>query len=225
MKFLVITILSLSALPSFGATGPCKEIKACVEMVSKLTNKKYVLDKDVKGSIDFTDNYQITKDNADAFISYALYMAGYTRIPFNKDEWAVLNARDVRYQPVPSFNYPEEKVPETYDYISVSIKLKNPHIASELSRNFRPFMSRYGRIIDLKSPGMLIINDTGKNIHRLIKIVSSLDHKPTKEELEKIEEDQKRWQKLELIKSKNCSHVNEELKEVKNLLVELKNRK
>jgi len=225
MKYLLITVLTITSASSFAASKKCSELQSCIELASKLTNKKYIMDRDVKGKINFTENFKITKENADSFISHALYMAGYTRVPFNKNEWSIINARDVRYQAVPSYQYGKDTIPETFDYISTTIKLKNPHIASELSRNFRPFMSRYGRTIDLKSPGVISINDTGKNVHRLIKLVYQIDHKPREDELEKIEEDKKRWNKLNLIKAKNCTHTKEELKEVKHLLFELKHKK
>jgi general secretion pathway protein D len=54
------------------------------------------------------------------------------------------------------------------------IALKNVD-AAEIARNFRPFMSRYGRIIDLKQTNTIIISDTGTNIHRLEKLIKFLD--------------------------------------------------
>jgi general secretion pathway protein D len=47
--------------------------------------------------------------------------------------------------------------------------------AAEIARNFRPFMSRYGRIIDIKQTNTIIIADTGSNINRLAKMVKFLD--------------------------------------------------
>ena len=130
-----------------------------------------------------TTNLKITKANADDFISEVLSINGYTRIPSKDDQWTILSSRDVRYMPTPNYIYGKDKVPNNYDYAMVTIKLKNPHIGPEISRNFRPFMSRYGRIIDIKSSGVIIISDTGKNIHRLINLVNILDKKPSKKEI------------------------------------------
>lgn len=223
MKYLLIPILATTAVNSYANTQQCSEITSCIELVSGLTGKKYLLDKDIKGKIQLTKNFKITKDNADEFIAYTLYMNGYTRIPYNGDEWSVINARDVRYSPAPVYTYGKDNIPATYDYVTTNIKLKNPFIASELARNFRPFMSRYGRVIDLKDPGMLIINDTGKNVHRLIQIIEQVDKKPTKEEIEIYQAEQKNRQKKQLIEAKNCSSVNQELKEVKQLIMNSKN--
>lgn len=222
MKYLLIPVLAVSAHSAFAEKNQCNDIQSCVEVVSKLTGKKYLMDKDVKGTIKLTKNFQITKDNADEFISYGLYMAGYTRLPYSDEEWSIINARDIRYHPAPAYEYGKDKIPKTFDYVTTTIKLKNPYIAPEISRNFRPFMSRYGRIIDLKDPGMLIINDTGQNVHRLINIVQQIDRKPSAKEVEKYEEDRKRWQKQKMLESKNCSGIRDELKEVRSLVLNAK---
>ena len=97
MKYLLVSsVLVLGATSSFAAKKQCNNVRSCVELVSKLTNKKYIMDKDVKGEVNFTNNYKITKENADDFISYTLSMAGYTFIPFNENEWSIINARDIR---------------------------------------------------------------------------------------------------------------------------------
>ena len=49
-------------------------------------------------------------------------------------------------------------------------------------------MSRYGRIIDIRDPGVIVINDTGSNIHRLISLIKVIDKTPTKDEIKKYEE-------------------------------------
>jgi general secretion pathway protein D len=176
------------------------------------------MDKDIKGSIKVSSNFSLNKDNADDFLSEVLSLNGYTRVPSKPDQWTVINSRDVRYMPTKNYVYGKDTIPSNFDYIMVTIKLKNPHIVSEISRNFRPFMSRYGRIIDIKRPGIIIISDTGKNVHRLINLISILDKKPTKKEIEKYEDETEFRNKIRTLKAKNCSDIKTELQEIRSLI-------
>ena len=182
----------------------CKDIRSCVELVSKMTGDKYILDKDVKGEVDVSKNFEVNEKNAELFLSEALYLSGYTRVPFDDKTWTIINSRDVRYHPMKNYIYGKDEIPQNYDHVSVVIKLKNPHIASEISRNFRPFMSRYGRIIDIKKPGIIIIADTAKNAHRLIDMVNLIDKEPTKEEIAAHKEEVRFNRRMRELNAKNC---------------------
>lgn len=219
MKYLIIPTILFTLIGTAEAKNhSCNEVKDCIELVSVLTGDKYLIDKSVKGKISFSKNYKITKENANEFISYALHSTGYTRISVKNGLWSVINARDIRYSAPPHFDVGKESIPDTYDYLSATLKLKNPHLAPEVSRNFRPFMSRYGRIIDIKTPGIIIINDTGKNINRLIKYVKQLDKEPTKEEQARFQQKRKHREKVELLKAKNCGDSEKKLTEVTSLI-------
>lgn len=217
MKVLILISL-LATTNLFAKEKTCVTIQDCVELVSKLTNKKYILDKSIKGSIKLSKNFKITKENAGDFISEVLSINGYTRIPSTKDQWTVINARDVRYIATPSYEHGKDEVPDNYDHAMVTIKLKNPYITSEISRNFRPFMSRYGRIIDIKDQGVIIINDTGKNIHRLLGLIKIIDQVPGKKEIKKYQRREKSNKKILQLKAQNCSDIKNDLNEIRLLL-------
>lgn len=195
--------LLLATNLSYAAT--CTDIRQCTTMVSKITGDAYILDKDVKGKLQQVGDIELTKENADYYLSYFLNMAGYTRVKIDDKSWSIINARDVRYMPTQTLSYGKDTIPKTYDHQMVKIKLKNPYAAPEISRNFRPFMSRYGRIIDIKDPGMLLIHDTGVNIHRLISIVEDIDRDITPEERKKYERKERSREKLAQLKAANCS--------------------
>lgn len=215
MKFLIF-VLSLSIFSTkhvFAQT--CSDVADCINLVSKLTGEKYISDKDVKGKVALSENLKITKENGGEVLSEILNLAGYARIPSTKSGWTVINARDVRYMPVPHYEYGKDTIPKNYDHMMATIKLKNRYITPEISRNFRPFMSRYGRIIDVASTGTIIISDTGMNIHRLIELVKVLDKKPTEDEIERFEKQYKHRQKISELKAKNCGDLKDEIRGLK----------
>ena len=63
---------------SFAATKSKSTLSNYVLNVSKLTNKKYVMEKTLKGDLKLSRNFKLTKENADSFISRALFLNGYT---------------------------------------------------------------------------------------------------------------------------------------------------
>ena len=201
MKGIMTTILLLTISISTAKAETCTKLTECIELVSKLTSKAYILDKDIKGDVSFSKSFQITKKNADDFISEVLHLSGYTRIPsLTENTWIVINARDFRYHSTPLYTKDLKNIPNNYDYIMVQIKLKNPYIVSTLASSFRPFISRYGRVIDLKETHEIFIADTAKNIRRLLKIIENTDKKPTSDEIEAYKKREKKQQKLKELK-------------------------
>jgi general secretion pathway protein D len=157
-----------------------------INQVSKLTDKKYLMTKDVKGNVILSHNFKLNKKNADDFLSRALYLNGYTRVPLDLNGYMIINSRDVRYIPVPQYAATKSEaaaVPNNHDYYQLTYTANNPELMTEFTRIVRPFMSRYGRIIDAKFSNLVIIQDTGVNLKRLYKLVKKFD-KPLNEKLQ-----------------------------------------
>lgn len=150
---------------------PETDILDLTRHMQQLTGINLILDKDVKGKVSITAPTPITVGDAWKAYLAALNMAGYTLVKSGAF-YKVINARDVRY--VPTSIYTGSYTPDTEAHIMKIIALKNVD-ASEISRNFRPFMSRYGRIIDIKQTNTIIISDTGSNIARLETLIKFLD--------------------------------------------------
>lgn len=150
---------------------PDTDIMEITKHMQKLTGINLILDKDVKGKISIIAPTPITVGDAWKAYLAALNMAGYTLVKSGAF-YKVINNRDIRYTPTKIYtgNY----TPDTENYVMRVISLKNVS-AAEIARNFRPFMSRYGRIIDIKQTNTIIIADTGSNINRLAKMVKFLD--------------------------------------------------
>lgn len=94
----------------------------------------------------------------------------------------IIATRDIRYTPTKLFD--SKEFPKTDEYIFVLHKLKNP-LAGEITRNMRPFMSRYGRIIDFNDAQSIAIQDRGSNINRLINLIDNLDNSKSLARLKK----------------------------------------
>lgn len=150
---------------------PETDIMEITRHMQKLTGINLILDKDVKGKVSITAPTPITVGDAWKAYLAALNMAGYTMVKAGAF-YKIINARDVRY--VPTKIYTGAYTPDTEAHMMKVIALKNVD-AGEISRNFRPFMSRYGRIIDIKQTNTIIISDTGANIARLEKLIKFLD--------------------------------------------------
>ena len=150
---------------------PESDIMELTKHMQQLTGINLILDKDVKGKVSITAPTPITVGDAWKAYLAALNMAGFTLVQSGAF-YKIINARDVRY--VPTKIYTGSYTPETESHIMKVMALKNVD-AAEISRNFRPFMSRYGRIIDIKQTNTIIISDTGANIVRLEKLIKFLD--------------------------------------------------
>lgn len=150
---------------------PETDIMDLTKHMQELTGINLILDKDVKGKVSITAPTPITVGDAWKAYLAALNMAGFTLVKSGAF-YKIINARDVRY--VPTTIYTGSYTPDTEAHVMKILALKNVD-ASEISRNFRPFMSRYGRIIDIKQTNTIIISDTGANIARLEKLIKFLD--------------------------------------------------
>lgn len=150
---------------------PDTDIMEITKHMQKLTGINLILDKEVKGKVSITAPTPITVGDAWKAYLAALNMAGYTLVKSGAF-YKIISARDVRYSPTKI--YTGTYTPETEAHIMKVMALKHVD-AGEISRNFRPFMSRYGRIIDIKQTNTIIVSDTGANIVRLEKLIQFID--------------------------------------------------
>jgi len=150
---------------------PDTDIMEITKHMQKLTGINLILDKDVKGKVSIIAPSPITVGDAWKAYLTALNMANYSLVKSGAF-YKVINARDIRYTPTKIYtgNY----TPDTENYVMRVMPLKHVS-AAEIARNFRPFMTRYGRIIDIKQTNTIIVADTGSNINRLAKMVKFLD--------------------------------------------------
>ncbi len=140
--------------------------------MQELTGINLILDgKDLKGKVTIAAPQPITIGDAWKAYLTALNTNGYTLVK-NGAFYRIVSTRDIRYTPTKI--YTGSFTPNTANYVMKIFPLKNIS-AKEVSRSFRPFMSRYGRIIDIPQTNTIIVQDTGNNINRLSRLIKFVD--------------------------------------------------
>jgi type II secretory pathway component GspD/PulD (secretin) len=202
LKIVSILILSYLSFPIFGESLKCKSLGECINKVSKLSNQQYTLGASIKGGPFEEVNFQGSGLEIESLLSQLLFQYGYTRVPSIGNSWMIISSRDLRYNPTPLLESGKDEIPNSYDYMMVAHQLKNKLKVKDVTRSFRPFMSRYGRIIAMKDQGKIIIQDTGININRLIGLLKMTDREATEDEIREAKRDKKFRQKLKLMEAK-----------------------
>jgi len=139
--------------------------------MQKLTGLNLILDKDVKGKISISSPTAITMGDAWKAYLQALSINGYSLVKTGA-YYTIVNNRDIRYSPTTM--YTGTYTPNTENYVMQIIPLKYVN-SREVANSFRPFMSRYGRIIEIKQTNTVIVQETGTHITRLLKLIKFID--------------------------------------------------
>jgi len=151
--------------------------------MQKLTGINLIMDgKGLKGKISIIAPTAITVGDAWKAYLTALEINGFTLVK-SGSFFKIVATRDIRYTPTKIYtgNY----TPNTDNYVMRILPLKNID-STEVTRSFRPFMSRYGRIIDIKQTNTIIVQDTGSNINRLVSLIKFIDVPGYEESLQMI---------------------------------------
>ena len=139
--------------------------------MQKLTGINLIIDKELKGKITISASTAITVGDAWRAYLSALNTGGYSLIKKGAF-YSVVQTRDIRYTTTKI--YQGDFIPNTENYIMKIFPLENISV-KELTRSFRPFMTRYGRIIDVPQTNTVIIQDTGTNVNRLASLIKFID--------------------------------------------------
>lgn len=141
----------------------------------------------------------IKKEQMENYVSILLSQSGNAVIRMPESQFMqVISARDIRYTAVPIYKKLDE-IPKNDNQAQFSYSLKYID-GAEVARNMRPFMSRHGRIIDIKHANAINISDTGSNLRRLAAIILNLDteeYQKSRNEIQEINEKHKQALKKE----------------------------
>lgn len=151
---------------------PETTLEELTKQMQKLTGINLIMDgKGLKGKVSIIAPSPITVGDAWKAYLTALEINGFTLVK-SGSFYKIVATRDIRYTPTKIYtgNY----TPDTDNYVMRILPLKNID-STEVTRSFRPFMSRYGRIIDIKQTNTIIVQDTGANINRLVRLIKFID--------------------------------------------------
>lgn len=151
---------------------PETTLEDLTKQMQKLTGINLIMDgKGLKGKVSIIAPSPITVGDAWKAYLTALEINGFTLVK-SGSFYKIVATRDIRYTPTKIYtgNY----TPNTDNYVMRILPLKNID-STEVTRSFRPFMSRYGRIIDIKQTNTIIVQDTGSNINRLTRLIKFID--------------------------------------------------
>jgi type II secretory pathway component GspD/PulD (secretin) len=171
----IITVMTILISSSIYA-NTCSNLTDCSEAISNKTQIQYISSSKLKG-----EGFEIDLDheNAEEIFSHLLSSFGYTRILISKNIFEIINKRDVRYRESPIIDANKHHVPifrPGNDYYMMRYKLISKKVPiGAIARNLRPFMSRYGRIIDINHSATILVNDSAKNLLRLHELIRELD--------------------------------------------------
>lgn len=129
----------------------------------------------------------IKKDQMENYVSILLSQSGNAVIRMPDSQFMqVISGRDIRYTAVPIYKSLDE-IPKNDNQAQFSYSLKYID-GAEIARNLRPFLSRYGRIIDIKHANAINITDTGNNLKKMANIIINLDTEEFKKSHDEIQE-------------------------------------
>ncbi len=182
----------------------CVELTKCVEVVSKLTKKKYLFNrKEVSGELKSSSNFELEKDNADSLFTHILDLNGFARIPTaEKDTYTIVTSRDLRYQALPTINVDSANppsIPANYDYYLMQYKFQHFQYGQMrgAANSLRPFMSRYARVIELNEAGLLVMQENATKLIQFHDLIKKFDREYTKEEIDEYQSHMKRVEEEE----------------------------
>ncbi len=180
-------------LISTSAFANCENLKSCVEEASVISGVSYIGAVDLNQKNFISDSFSLNKENVDKSISVLLNQHGYTRININEKTKLIIPARDVRYSNIESINWTGDTndIPDLSDYFLLTYPLKNQESLPYMTRALRPFLSRYGRIIEQVTSSTIIVQDTGLNLRKIAGLIKKIDQPFDEQKVRDIEKKMK----------------------------------
>lgn len=157
------------------------DISAVVKFISEVTNKNFVYDDKVKGTITIIAPSKLSVDDAFNLFTSVLELKGFTIIPSGKI-YKIVPISQAKQSGTEIIKEGTALVSDTY--IARLIQLKS--ISSANAMNFlQPLISKDGHISSFGPGNMLMVVDAATNIEKVLEILEAID-KPGVEEPELI---------------------------------------
>ncbi len=148
------------------------DISVFIKFISELTGKNFIVDNRVKGKVTVISPAKISVEEAfNVFVS-VLEVHGFTTVD-SGNVIKIVSAPEARAKSIRTLLDRERVSPEDKVVTQViSLRYADPN---DITRLFRPLVSKSSVILPYQPTNMLIITDVYSNIRRLMKILASLD--------------------------------------------------
>lgn len=200
----IIFLFLLVSLQAQAAT--CKRLMDCVTEASRLTGVKYIFPENMFKQQEMNVELILDEKNADAVLSEALAMFEYMKVPTKVEKvWQIISARDIRYHAdLPTYKASKKthpELPQNQDPIYLEYQASPGTDVGNIARNLRPFLSRYGRVIDMRS-GLIVVMDRSSSVGKVLSMIQASDVPLSNAEKLRQEKERQREHELELARLK-----------------------
>lgn len=148
------------------------DITLFIKFISELTGKNFIIDNAVKGKVTIVSPTKISIDEAYKVFESVLEVHGFTAVPAGR-VIKIVSAVEARSKSIETRLREESVIPEDRVVTQlIPLDYANP---DELSKLFRPLISKSSVIVSYEPTRMLIVTDVESNIKRLLGIVKAID--------------------------------------------------
>lgn len=172
-----------------------EEIEKIVDLYTKATGTRMIIDSDVRGKISLVNPSDLTFDQALNQLGDALAINGYSMN--KKDEyWIVRNARSAQRDTAEVNSSLPMLHPQRMATWIVTLRYSS---AADARQSIgRIFNSAYGEMVEIKNTNQLIISDFTSTLHRIHKMLLEID-KPTDTKFAKVNEQVQRAERAKRV--------------------------
>jgi general secretion pathway protein D len=148
------------------------DITLFIKFISELTGKNFIIDKAVRGKVTIISPTKISIDEAYKVFESVLEVHGFTTVPAGS-VIKIVRAVEARSKSIETKLREEAAAPEDRVVTQlIPLDYANP---DELSKLFRPLISKNSVIVSYEPTRTLIVTDVESNIKRLLRIVRAID--------------------------------------------------
>jgi general secretion pathway protein D len=158
------------------------DIRTVIKFISEITEKNFIVDDNVKGTVTVISPGKITIDEAYRVFESILEVKGFTAVPAGK-VIKIVPSSEAKAKDILT-NIGKTPLPEkTEDRVITQIVPLEYANAQELKGILQPLMSKGSNIVAYTDRNTLIITDYASNIDKLMRIIKEIDVAGPREEI------------------------------------------
>ena len=144
-----------------------QDIRQFITQVSQITERPFVIDPRIKGTVTVVSNVELDKDGVYELLLSVLRVHGF-------GAYAVGNVVHVVQNPT-LIKQTGDGLSQARQAIVIQVVPAQNVAAAELVKILRPIIPQYGHIAAVAKPNVVILSDHADNIERLMRIVAEID--------------------------------------------------